>query len=118
MAKSGQYIPQRSQPLHFSGLTTCGGWYPRELNAEESARTLVGQNSTQKPHDLQRSTTIDTRPLATESSFPGVRTTPRLDYPVRQSLWCVTSITGSCEGPHAAKKMAPAHAGASNHNTG
>src|SRR5208282_5143024 len=26
MAKSGQYMPQRSQPLHFSGCTTCGGW--------------------------------------------------------------------------------------------
>ena len=26
IAKSGQYMPQRSQPLHFSGCTTCGGW--------------------------------------------------------------------------------------------
>src|SRR5271166_4541820 len=26
MAKSGQYMPQRSQPLHFSGCTTWGGW--------------------------------------------------------------------------------------------
>ncbi len=26
MAKSGQYIPHKSQPLHFSGCTTCGGW--------------------------------------------------------------------------------------------
>jgi len=65
MAKSGQYMPHRSQPLHFSGATTCGGWYPFELKAEESASTLVGQNSTQKPQALQRSTTIETRPLTT-----------------------------------------------------
>ena len=26
MAKSGQYIPHRSQPLHFSAATTWGGW--------------------------------------------------------------------------------------------
>ena len=26
IAKSGQYIPHKSQPLHFSGCTTCGGW--------------------------------------------------------------------------------------------
>ena len=44
------------QPLHLSGATICGGWYPLELNAEESARTFVGQNSTQKPHALHRST--------------------------------------------------------------
>src|ERR1039457_5644702 len=64
MAKSGQYMPQRSQPLHFSAATTCGGWYPVELKAEESARTWVGQNSTQNPHPLQRSTVIATWPLA------------------------------------------------------
>ena len=63
-AKSGQYIPQRSQPLHFSEAMTCGGWYPLELNAEESESTLVGQNSTQNPHPLHRSTVIDTEPLA------------------------------------------------------
>src|SRR5579862_7490150 len=68
MAKSGQYMPHRSQPLHFSGATTWGGWYPFELKAEESASTLVGQNSTQKPQALQRSTTIETRPFAT--GFP------------------------------------------------
>src|ERR1700739_4600804 len=67
MAKSGQYMPQRSQPLHFSGATTCGGWYPLELKAEESASTFVGQNSTQKPHALQRSTTMETRPFATNT---------------------------------------------------
>src|SRR5581483_9811561 len=65
MAKSGQYMPHRSQPLHLSGATTCGGWYPLELNAEESARTLVGQNSTQKPQALQRSTMMWTLPFAT-----------------------------------------------------
>src|SRR6266498_1948374 len=64
MAKSGQYIPHRSQPLHFSAKTTCGGWYPLELNADESERTLVGQNSTQNPQPLHRSTVIDTKPLA------------------------------------------------------
>jgi len=64
MAKSGQYMPHKSQPLHLSGATTWGGWYPLELNAEESASTLVGQNSTQKPHALQRSTMMVTRPFA------------------------------------------------------
>ena len=57
-------MPHRSQPLHFSGATRWGGWYPLELNAEERASTLVGQNSTQKPHALQRSTTMETVPLA------------------------------------------------------
>jgi hypothetical protein len=37
------------------------------LKAEESASTCVGQNSTQKPHALHRSTTIETRPLATRA---------------------------------------------------
>src|SRR5215831_9757349 len=60
-----EYMPHRSHPLHFSGATTCGGWYPLELEAEESASTLVGQNSTQKPQALQRSTTMETRPFAT-----------------------------------------------------
>src|SRR6476619_730146 len=67
MAKSGQYMPHKSQPLHFSAAITCGGWYPRELKAEERASTLVGQNSTQKPHALQRSTMILTAPLAMPS---------------------------------------------------
>src|ERR1035441_10582795 len=64
MAKSGQYMPQRSQPLHFSAATTCGGWYPVELKAEESQRTWVGQNSTQNPQPLHRSTVMATKPLA------------------------------------------------------
>jgi hypothetical protein len=42
-----------------------------ELKADESARTLVGQNSTQKPQDLQRSTTISTRPFATKTPTCG-----------------------------------------------
>src|ERR1039457_4260087 len=69
MAKSGQYIPQRSQPEHLSPNATSGGWYPFELNAEESARTWVGQNSTQKPPPLQRSTMIATWPLAMGPSW-------------------------------------------------
>jgi hypothetical protein len=60
-------MPHKSHPLHFSGCTTCGGWYPFELKAEESDNTCVGQNSTQKPQALQRSTTIETRPFATRS---------------------------------------------------
>jgi hypothetical protein len=48
----------------LSASTTCGGWYPVELKAEERARTWVGQNSTQNPHPLQRSTVMATKPLA------------------------------------------------------
>jgi len=44
------------------------------LNAEERASTLVGQNSTQKPQDLQRSTTIETRPFATRVSSTVIAT--------------------------------------------
>src|SRR5512142_1588680 len=73
MAKSGQYIPHRSQPEHLSGATTCGGWYPLELYAELKARTFVGQNSTQNPQALQRSTTIETEPRAMDSPFGGTR---------------------------------------------
>jgi hypothetical protein len=40
-----------------------------ELNAEESARTFVGQNSTQNPQALHRSTTMETTPLAIPTSF-------------------------------------------------
>jgi hypothetical protein len=69
MAKSGQYIPQRSHPEHFSGATTCGGWYPFALKADESSNTFVGQNSTQKPQPLHRSTVITTPPLAIETPF-------------------------------------------------
>src|SRR5579864_7389958 len=79
IAKSGQYMPQRSQPLHFSGCTTCGGWYPLELKAEESASTCVGQNSTQNPHALHRSTTSETRPLATRAPTC-LKLTAGIDY--------------------------------------
>ena len=42
-----------------------GGWYPLELKAEDKARTFVGQNSTQNPQPLQRSTIIETEPFGT-----------------------------------------------------
>src|SRR6266567_2080960 len=102
MAKSGQYMPHRSQPLHFSGATTCGGWYPLELKAEESASTLVGQNSTQKPQALQRSTKIETRPLATGSPHWGGQDTPRIqgDYVLRRLQQGVTPVTGVREDAH------------------
>jgi len=41
-----------------------------ELNAEESAKTWVGQNSTQNPHPLQRSTEMEMKPLATGETLP------------------------------------------------
>jgi hypothetical protein len=47
------------------------------LKAEESASTLVGQNSTQKPQALQRSTTIETRPFANGISELKVVEPPR-----------------------------------------
>src|ERR1700748_50756 len=94
MAKSGQYMPQRSQPLHFSGATTCGGWYPLELKAEESASTLVGQNSTQKPQALQRSTTMETRPFATGP--------PRWKCWALPKHWqlCRALVAAGCDGDH------------------
>src|SRR5581483_9208278 len=95
MAKSGQYIPQRSQPLHFSGLTTCGGWYPFELKADESARTLVGQNSTQKPQDLQRSTTMSTRPFATRPPHAGV-----VGHSQASKSLCGLAVSGWCDSRH------------------
>jgi len=36
------------------------------MKAEERAKTLVGQNSTQNPQALQRFSLIETRPLATD----------------------------------------------------
>src|SRR3982751_683160 len=62
-------MPHRSQPEHLSDATTCGAWYPFELNAGESASTLVGQNSTQNPHPLHRSTMIATEPFANGPSW-------------------------------------------------
>jgi hypothetical protein len=40
-----------------------------ELKADESANTLDGQNSTQKPQALHRSTTIETDPRAMLSPY-------------------------------------------------
>src|ERR1700747_2152859 len=102
MAKSGQYMPQRSQPLHFSGATTCGGWYPLELKAEESASTLVGQNSTQKPQALQRSTMIETRPFATGPPQSGSVGHSRIskNYGLSSSHRGVTRITDAREAEH------------------
>jgi hypothetical protein len=51
-----------------------------ELKAEESASTCVGQNSTQKPQALQRSTTIETLPFATRSPQLGVRSLRLFNY--------------------------------------
>jgi len=44
-----------------------------ELKAEESASTLVGQNSTQKPQDLQRSTADAVRQAVADSVPPSFR---------------------------------------------
>src|ERR1700746_2455842 len=109
MAKSGQYMPHRSQPLHFSGATTCGGWYPFELKAEESARTLVGQNSTQKPQALQRSTMMETRPFATGPPR-GVLGTPetRRNYRGSMSQQGVTWVTDAGESGHTGHGRLPA----------
>jgi hypothetical protein len=76
-----------------------------ELKAEESARTFVGQNSTQNPHALQRSTTMETRPLATKNPHNGVSRTPV----VQKELWFflsqdgVTQVTESCEAGYKAE---------------
>ena len=51
----------------------------------ESARTLVGQNSTQNPHPLQRSTTTATEPRATSPPGGGGRT-PVAKEPLHDSL--------------------------------
>ena len=50
------------QPLHISRETRTGGWYPLALYWSESFRASVGQNSTQNPHPLHRSTLITTDP--------------------------------------------------------
>jgi hypothetical protein len=49
----------------FFGIDHVRRMVPLELKAEERANTLVGQNSTQNPQALQRSTTMETRPFAT-----------------------------------------------------
>jgi hypothetical protein len=81
-----------------------------ELNAEERANTLVGQNSTQKPQDLQRSTTIETRPFATGYLLRKI-SHPGCDYARANSQRSVTLITGGGEVKHTTK-TAPAKAGA------
>jgi len=59
------------------------------LKAEDSASTLVGQNSTQKPQDLQRSTTMETRPFATQPPLAEWLITPEFnfDYPAGSRSW-------------------------------
>jgi hypothetical protein len=58
-----------------------------ELKAEDSASTFVGQNSTQNPQALQRSTTMETRPFAMETPGSSGRSLPETydDYPWRAS---------------------------------
>ena len=70
-----------------------------ELNADDSARTLVGQNSTQKPHALQRSTTMETRPFATKPPLMECLGTPnfKFDYAARELQWGVMKVTEHCE---------------------
>src|SRR5581483_5571338 len=100
-------MPHRSQPLHFSGATTCGGWYPLELKADDSASTLVGQNSTQKPQDLQRSTMMETRPFATCTPHAPERfAAPELfHYRRSSSHQGVIDITNRCELGHGIKRL-------------
>jgi hypothetical protein len=54
------------------------GTLPFELKAEES--TCAGQNSTQKPQALHRSTTIETPPFATRSPSQTVTTTAKFNH--------------------------------------
>ena len=78
-----------------------------ELNAEESARTLVGQNSTQKPQALQRSTMMETVPLAAKSTPTAEANAP----PVISELWAamtaggVTQVTGHSEACYKIQKF-------------
>lgn len=95
-------MPHRSQPLHFSGATTWGAWYPLELNAEESASTFVGQNSTQKPQALQRSTVIETVPFAAKSTPTGEEPPAISHYRQAMSARGVTWVTVSCEADYTA----------------
>jgi hypothetical protein len=63
------------------------------LKAEESAKAFVGQNSTQKPQDLQRSTMIETRPLTTSFPLPEDGAYGK-DYADGVSQSGVTRVTG------------------------
>ena len=58
MAKSGQSNVHSPQSEHASPSTTSGGWYPFELVCLDMTNTERGQNSTQKPQPLQRSSMI------------------------------------------------------------
>ncbi|SPF31584.1 hypothetical protein SBA1_100040 [Candidatus Sulfotelmatobacter kueseliae] len=73
-----------------------------ELKADESASTCVGQNSTQKPQALQRSTTIETRPFATRtpSEKSNDYSEVRCDYAAEWGQVGVTAITDRSEEKH------------------
>jgi hypothetical protein len=76
-----------------------------ELKAEESANTCVGQNSTQKPQALQRSTTIETRPFATkppskESESLRVFNYAGCDYQLQGHEGGVMAVTDCGEAKH------------------
>ena len=58
MAKSGQSKVHRPQSEHASPSRTSGGWYPLELVCLDITKTERGQNSTQKPQPLHRSSMI------------------------------------------------------------
>jgi hypothetical protein len=62
IAKSGQYMPHRSQPVQASGFTACGGWYPLLLNLSEDSSTADGQKAIQNPQPLHNSALIATVP--------------------------------------------------------
>jgi hypothetical protein len=73
-----------------------------ELKAEESASTLVGQNSTQNPQALQRSTTMETRPFAMDTPGSSGRSFPETwdDYALPALPLGVTAVTDVSEGAH------------------
>ena len=62
IAKSGQTIPHRLQPVQRSASTKAGGWYPLALSLPSATRTWTGQNSIQKPQPLHHSSLTYTRP--------------------------------------------------------
>ena len=56
-------MPHKSHPEQASPAFTTKGYHPPEVvKAGESARTSVGQNSTQSPQPLQRSAWMTTTP--------------------------------------------------------
>ena len=67
----------------------------------------MGQNSTQKPQDLHRSTMISTRPFATTTPTCGSDWgTPKRQkyYAERQSQRGVTAVTDGCEAGYNRKR--------------